>query len=156
LPKEYQIEFAKLQDAAPSIPVETVREMITAELGQPLEHAFATFDSTPLAAGSIGQAHLATLQDETEVVVKVRRPGAFEQVDEGLKLLHSLASTASHRWELARQFDVVGLAVLISSTHPGVSVLWPRVLTIGFVLALVLALSLLWSIFRSGRHKRYD
>ncbi len=107
-------------------------------------------------AASIGQAHLATLQDETEVVDKVRCPGAVEQVDEDLKLLHSLASTASHRWELARQFDVVGLAVLISSTHPGVSVLWPGVLTIGFVLALVLTLYLLWSIFRSGSHKRYD
>jgi ubiquinone biosynthesis protein len=109
LPLEYQVELARLQDAAPTIPIETVREMIAAELGQPLEQAFATFDPTPLAAASIGQAHLATLQDETEVVVKVRRPGAVEQVDEDLKLLHSLASTASHRWELARQFDAVGL-----------------------------------------------
>ncbi len=109
LPPEYQREFSKLQDAAPTIPIETVREMITAELAQPLEHSFATFDATPLAAASIGQAHLATLQDGTEVVVKVRRPGAAEQVDEDLKLLHSLASTASHRWELANQYDVVGL-----------------------------------------------
>src|SRR5205085_6182837 len=57
----------------------------------------------------IGQVHLATLHDDTEVVVKVRRPGAVEQVDEDLKLLHTLASIASDRWELARQFDVVGL-----------------------------------------------
>ena len=97
LPPEYQREFSKLQDAAPKVPIETVREMITAELGQPLEHSFASFDATPLAAASIGQAHLATLQDGTEVIVKVRRPGAAEQVDEDLKLLHSLASTASHR-----------------------------------------------------------
>ena len=76
LPPEYQHEFAKLQDAAPTIPIETVREMITAELTQPLEQSFATFDAAPLAAASIGQAHLATLQDGTEVVVKVRRPGS--------------------------------------------------------------------------------
>jgi ubiquinone biosynthesis protein len=86
-----------------------VHELITTELGQPLEHSFASFDATPLAAASIGQAHLATLQDGTEVVVKVRRPGAAEQVDEDLKLLHSLASTASHRWEFANQYDIVGL-----------------------------------------------
>lgn len=49
LPPEYQHEFAKLQDAAPTIPIETVREMITAELGQPLEQSFATFDDIPLA-----------------------------------------------------------------------------------------------------------
>ena len=109
LPPAYQHEFAKLQDAAPTIPFETVRETITAELGQPPEHFFATFDATPLAAASIGQAHLATLQDGTAVVVKVRRPGAVEQIDEDLKLLHSLASIASHRWELARQYDLVGL-----------------------------------------------
>jgi ubiquinone biosynthesis protein len=109
LPPEYQREFSKLQDAAPKVPIETVHEMITAELGQSLEHSFASFDATPLAAASIGQAHLATLQDGTEVVVKVRRPGAAEQVDEDLKLLHSLASTASHRWEFASQYDVVGL-----------------------------------------------
>ena len=72
LPPEYQREFSKLQDAAPTIPIEAVREMITAELDQPLERSFATFDETPLAAASIGQAHLATLQDGTEVVVKVR------------------------------------------------------------------------------------
>jgi ubiquinone biosynthesis protein len=109
LPPQYQREFSKLQDAAPTVPIETVHEMITTELGQPLEHSFASFDATPLAAASIGQAHLATLQDGTEVVVKVRRPGAAEQIDEDLKLLHSLASTASHRWDLANQYDVMGL-----------------------------------------------
>jgi ubiquinone biosynthesis protein len=109
LPPEYQHEFSKLQDAAPAVPIEAVHGMIATELGQPLEHSFATFDDEPLAAASIGQAHLATLQDGTEVVVKVRRPGAAEQVDEDLKLLHSLASTASHRWELAQQYDVVGI-----------------------------------------------
>jgi ubiquinone biosynthesis protein len=109
LPPEYQREFSKLQDAAPTVPIETVHEMITTELGQPLEDSFASFDATPLAAASIGQAHLATLQDGTEVVVKVRRPGAAEQIDEDLKLLHSLASTASHRWDLANQYDVMGL-----------------------------------------------
>jgi ubiquinone biosynthesis protein len=109
LPPDYQRELAKLQDAAPPIPIEAVRETITAELGQPIEKTFATFDDMPLAAASIGQAHLAALQDGTEVVVKVRRPGAVEQVDEDLKLLHSLATVASHRWELASQYDVVGL-----------------------------------------------
>lgn len=61
LPLEYQVELARLQDAAPTIPIEIVREMIAAELGQPLEQTFATFDPTPLAAASIGQTHLATL-----------------------------------------------------------------------------------------------
>src|SRR2546421_13104971 len=44
LPAGYQRELATLQDSAPMIPFETVRETIVAELGQPLEQAFATFD----------------------------------------------------------------------------------------------------------------
>ncbi len=86
LPPEYQVEFAKLQDAAPTISIESVRETIIAELGQPIEAVFATFDPTPLAAASIGQAHAATLLDGTEVVVKIRRPGVVEQVEEDLQI----------------------------------------------------------------------
>ncbi len=83
---------------------------LVAELGQPVEDLFATFDFTPLAAASIGQAHAATLLDGTQVVVKVRRPGAVEQIEEDLALLHNLAMTASRRWELAHHYDLVGLA----------------------------------------------
>jgi ubiquinone biosynthesis protein len=36
---------------------------------------FARFDAEPLAAASIAQVHRARLQDGTEVVVKIRRPG---------------------------------------------------------------------------------
>ncbi len=109
LPPEYQAEFIKLQDAAPTLPREEIEKILVAELGQPVEDLFATFDFTPLAAASIGQAHAATLLDGTQVVVKVRRPGAVEQIEEDLALLHNLAMTASHRWEFAHQYDLVGL-----------------------------------------------
>jgi ubiquinone biosynthesis protein len=114
LPPEFQAELAQLQDRAPVVPTESVIAIIEAELGQPVESSFAAFDRTPLATGSIGQAHLATLADGTEVVVKVRRPGAVEQIDEDLKLLNRLAAIASGRlgglegWDLngvVREFD---------------------------------------------------
>lgn len=109
LPPDYQTELAKLQDAAPTLPREVIEKTIVAELGQPIEDLFANFDFTPLAAASIGQAHAATLLDGTHVVVKVRRPGAVEQIEEDLELLHNLAVTASRRWELAHQYDLIGL-----------------------------------------------
>jgi ubiquinone biosynthesis protein len=109
LPPEYLAEFAKLQDAAPTIPLERVQETLLAELGKPIEEVFVTFDPLPLAAASIGQAHAATLPDGTEVVVKVRRPGVVEQVEEDLEILQNIATTASHRWEFASQYDLVGL-----------------------------------------------
>lgn len=116
LPPEYLAEFARLQDAAPTIPLEAVQETISRELGQPIEAIFATFDPNPLAAASIGQVHAATLLDGTEVVVKVRRPGVVEQVEEDLEILQHLAVTASRRWERADQYDLVGLAQEFAQT----------------------------------------
>ncbi len=109
LPLEFQTELALLQDQAPAVPTNIVIETIEAELGQPVGKCFATFDDRPLASGSIGQAHLATLADGTEVVVKVRRPGAVEQIDEDLKLLHRLAGIASGHLGSADGWDLVGV-----------------------------------------------
>lgn len=110
VPPEYQAELAKLQDAAPPVPEEQVRTLISAELGSPPEEVFSVFDPSPLAAASIGQAHAASLLDGTEVVVKVRRPGVVEQVEQDLAILQRLAGRASHRWETAERYDVVALA----------------------------------------------
>jgi ubiquinone biosynthesis protein len=116
LPPEYQAELAKLQDAAPPVPPHVVEEMLVAELGRPIAEAFTTFDPAPLAAASIGQAHAATLADGTEVVVKVRRPGVVEQVEEDLEILENLAAAASRRSQLAEEYDLVGLAQEFAQT----------------------------------------
>lgn len=116
LAPEYQAALAKLQDQAPPVPFAQIREILAEELGQPIEEVFATFDPSPLAAASIGQAHAATLRDGTEVVVKVRRPGVVEQVEEDLEILQNLAATASRHWDVADQYDVVGLAQEFAQT----------------------------------------
>ena len=116
LPPEYQAELAKLQDAAPKVPKEAVEEMLAEEFGKPIEAVFRSFDPEPLAAASIGQAHAATLRDGTEVVVKIRRPGVLEQVEQDLEILQNMAAAASLRWELAEQYDIVGVAQEFSQT----------------------------------------
>lgn len=110
VPSAYLADLAKLQDAAPAIAIADIRAAIEAELGCTPEELFAGFEETPLATGSIGQAHAATLHDGTEVVVKVRRPGVVEQVEGDLALLQNLAVRASRHWEPAGRSDVVGLA----------------------------------------------
>lgn len=110
LPLEYQTELAKLQDSAPPFDPKVAKEIIEAELGRPANAIFASFDLEPLAAASIGQAHAATLLDGAEVVVKVRRPGVAEQIEEDLEILQNLASTMSRHWEFAAVYDVEGLA----------------------------------------------
>jgi ubiquinone biosynthesis protein len=110
LPPEYVAELAKLQDAAPPVPAEAIRAVVAEELGSGVEEAFETFDLEPLAAASIGQAHAATLHDGTEVVVKVRRPGAVEQVEQDLEILRNLAARAVRHSQTAAEYDAVGLA----------------------------------------------
>ncbi|MGW9345942.1 ABC1 kinase family protein, partial [Streptomyces albidoflavus] len=116
LPPAYIIELSKLQDAAPPVPAEDIREAIERELGAGPEGVFATFDSEPLASASIGQVHAATLQDGASVVVKVRRPDAVRQVHEDLEILNNLADRAARVWEPARTYDVRGIVQEFSRT----------------------------------------
>lgn len=116
LPPDYLTELTKLQDAAPSVPFDAVRDTLVAELGRPIENCFLHFDQEPLAAASIGQAHAATLPDGTEVVVKIRRPGVVEQVHEDLEILKELAAVASRHWEFADRYDLVGIVEEFSET----------------------------------------
>ena len=119
LPEGYQLELARLQDDAPPVPGDVIRDLVREELGCEAEEAFAFFDFVPLASASIGQAHAARLLDGTEVVVKVRRPGVVEQVNEDLEILGDLAARAGRRWEAAADYDLVGLVEEFAATLLG-------------------------------------
>ena len=110
LSPEYRTALAKLQDAAPAIPTDAVREIIAAELHTSTSDAVASFHAEPLACASVGQAHLATLQDGTEVVVKVRRPNVVEVMDQDLEIIQNFAARASRRSKTAARYDLAGLA----------------------------------------------
>jgi ubiquinone biosynthesis protein len=110
LPPEYRTALAKLQDAAPAIPTDVVQEIIAAELHTSTSDAVASFHAEPLACASVGQAHLATLRDGTEVVVKVRRPNVVEVMDQDLEIIQNFAARASRRSKAAARYDLDGLA----------------------------------------------
>ena len=116
LPAPYLDELAKLQDGVPPMEAAAVRKTVAEELGRPLEEAFATFDLEPLASASIGQAHVATTHDGAEVVVKLRRPGVVEQVEEDLRILVDLATIAERRWVMARHYDLMAIVQEFAQT----------------------------------------
>lgn len=116
LPPDYIAELSKLQSSAPPVPSDVVMTVIESELGAPVSTLFAEFSETPLASASIGQAHAAVLTDGTHVVVKVRRPGAVAQVHDDLEILSNLASQATARWDVAADYDLVGLVDQFSTT----------------------------------------
>lgn len=119
LPPEYQHELARLQDSAPPVPFDDIERTLVEELGRPPSDAFAEFEPVPIASASIGQVHAARLKDGSDVVVKVRRPGVAETIDEDLDILYCLAQTASRRWDVAHRYDVVGLVLEFSDTLRG-------------------------------------
>ncbi|MDI2099684.1 ABC1 kinase family protein [Ruicaihuangia caeni] len=98
LPPEITKELEGLQDEVPPEEFEAIRALAEAELGLPLERAYAYFDPTPLAAASLGQAHRARLTaaaaDDTgfsDAVVKVQRPGIEAIIAVDLAALRKVA-----------------------------------------------------------------
>jgi len=99
LPPDIADELAKLQDAVPPFPAEQAIEIMDGAYEQSVNDVFKRFDVTPLAAASIAQVHTAQLQDDTEVIVKVLRPGVQEQIERDLAVLRALAGLADRYWE---------------------------------------------------------
>lgn len=93
-------ELRKLQTGVPSDPPKAVRDLIAAELGQPVEELFARFDDVPIASASIGQVHRATLHDGAEVVVKIQHADIEGVIREDLEVIAGLAQLAEHVPEL--------------------------------------------------------
>ena len=93
LPEAYAVELARLLDEVPPEPFAIVRRAIEEDLGAPLEKLFAEFDPVPLAAASIAQVHAARLQDGTDVVLKVQRPGLAEIVERDMHHMRMITRT---------------------------------------------------------------
>lgn len=91
---EWIAEFSRLQDSASTVPWAEIHAQLTIDLGAPPEEVFATINPQPLAAASIAQVHRACLEDGSEVVVKVRRPGIRPLIEADLRWLMRLAELA--------------------------------------------------------------
>ena len=99
---EWIAEFEKLHNQVPALPLESLRPQLREDWGCEPEAIFARFDTEPMAAASIAQVHAAQLQDGTEVVVKIRRPGITETIAADLRLLRHLAALAESQWPALR------------------------------------------------------
>ena len=90
-PPEVLNELKKLQDEVPAFDGQTALDIISAELGRPIDSCFEQIETKPIASGSIGQVHRATLKNGVRVVIKVRRPGVEETIAADIQLLRWLA-----------------------------------------------------------------
>lgn len=123
LPPEITRELEGLQDEVPAVPFAHIRGAAEADLGMPVERAFAWFDETPVAAASLGQAHRARLHPDVaadvgfaDVVVKVQRPGIDEIVEVDLAALRRVAGWLSRVRVVADRVDTQALVTEFAHT----------------------------------------
>ncbi|MBX3010341.1 MAG: AarF/ABC1/UbiB kinase family protein [Caldilineaceae bacterium] len=124
LPADITEELAGLQDEVPPVPFPAIMAVLQQELGDITAH-FVDFETTPLAAASLGQAHRAHLRNadpalrETatpaapaapiNVVVKVQRPQIEAVVRTDLAALRVVARWVMRYKPLGRRANVPAL-----------------------------------------------
>jgi len=123
LPPEITSELEGLQDEVAAEPFDAITRQTEAELGMPLEQAYAWFDPVPIAAASLGQAHRARLSPAiaadlgfADVVVKVQRPGIERIVEVDLDALRRIARWVSRIRLVYTRADAPGLVEEFAAT----------------------------------------
>ena len=103
--------LAALTNSAPAHSYAHTERLVERELGQPLSELFSEFSAVPLASGSIGQVHLATLKADRDsfpaglpVAVKVQHPNLAANLALDMAILRGAA-------ELVGSFHKSGVSV---------------------------------------------
>jgi ubiquinone biosynthesis protein len=115
-PVELVNEFKLCRDQVPPFSFEDAQRVIEQDLGARLTDVFSKFETTPLAAASIAQVHLATLITGEEVVVKVQRPTVSALVRKDLRVMAWLAPHMIGRIKISALANPPALVELFAET----------------------------------------
>lgn len=108
--ERFQETLKKLQDKAPPLSAEAARAVVIRELGAPPEEVFASWETDPFAAASIGQVHRAMTRAGDRVAVKVQYPGIDRAIENDLKsisLLESFVSPLARKYQTKETLDEI-------------------------------------------------
>jgi predicted unusual protein kinase regulating ubiquinone biosynthesis (AarF/ABC1/UbiB family) len=81
-PPEFTKELESLQDDVPPVEIDTTV----------YQDVFKMFDPVPFKSASIGQVHMAVLHTGQKVVVKVKRPGILEMMEEDTNTIRNIVN----------------------------------------------------------------
>ncbi len=116
LPPEITEGLAGLQDEVPAEDFEEIKQIAETELEGRLEEKFAQFDSSPLAAASLGQVHRALLLASEEegypfrkVVVKIQRPYIEQLIAVDLSALQRVGEWLQRYEPIRKRVDLEAL-----------------------------------------------
>ena len=137
LPEVVTTELAGLQDEVPSENFEDIQSVIESEFGMPVVEKYLAFEKIPLAAASLGQAHLATLvlnheqavkldagltDDDIDqpieypVVVKIQRPGIEKIIATDLAAIRTVGGWIKRYPPIKKRVNIPGLIAEFSRT----------------------------------------
>jgi predicted unusual protein kinase regulating ubiquinone biosynthesis (AarF/ABC1/UbiB family) len=137
LPVAITDELAGLQDEVPAEKFDDMRRVAEAEFGMPLLDKYSEFDSTPLAAASLGQAHLAKVhlaksqaielgiidpdymgKDGIDygVVVKIQRPNIENIIQTDLAAIRTAVNWIKNYPPIRKRVNIPGLLSEFSRT----------------------------------------
>jgi len=108
VPPEYITALESLQDKVEPFSFADVERIIEEELKVRISKLFQNFESTPIAAASLGQVHRAVLRDGREVVVKVQRPDVRDEVHRELDAFSDIAQTLEEHTDIGRKLNFLG------------------------------------------------
>lgn len=83
--QDYLEELKELHDQIPPMDQKSFESVYKESFGK--NQIFHRFEKKPIASASIGQVHIAYLNDGTKVAVKLRREGIKKQVEADIKII---------------------------------------------------------------------
>ena len=96
LPAVYIKKLETLQDAVPPHPFEEIEKAFIESLGDRPEAFFRNIEREPVAAASLGQVHVAYMDDGLKVAVKVLYPGIRDVVRIDLRVIQLMVRV--YKW----------------------------------------------------------
>ncbi len=107
--RAYCDELRKLLDQENPLPYDQIDAVLRQNLSKDLVNSFKMIIKTPISSASIGQVHLAQLKDGSRVVVKVRRPGIKQVIEQDTHVLSMLAGILNN----FRFFKGIGIKKIV-------------------------------------------
>jgi predicted unusual protein kinase regulating ubiquinone biosynthesis (AarF/ABC1/UbiB family) len=109
LPRPYLDALARLRDDVEPFGFAEVERIVSTELGVRMSDGFASFESEPIGAASLGQVHRAVLRSGRPVAVKVQRPGIRDQILEDMDAFERIATFVDDHTDAGRRLGFVDM-----------------------------------------------
>ena len=113
-PPPWIAEFEKLHSEVSPVGFDDLLPELERALGRSPFEVFRELDRQPQGSASIAQVHRAKLQDGTQVILKIRRPGIRPRIEADLRLLHHLAELVEAEMPEARRYQPTLIAAQLA------------------------------------------